>query len=99
SKEAIMVRRMLALVLVAVLVGSVFVPAWSQEMVNGSSEPEPTVVVKPLMAVPLGQREIVIAWQITEGERSALVVLHIWDGGGELVVVPWRSEEHTSVLQ
>lgn len=84
-----MVRRMLALALVAVLVGGVFAPAWGREMVNGSSEPEPGAVVKPLMAVPLGQREIVIAWRITEGERSALVVLHIWDGGRELVVVPW----------
>ena len=84
-----MMRRMLALALVAVLVGSVFMPVWGQEMVNGSSEPEPAAVVKPLMAVPLGQREIVIAWQITEGEQSALVVLHIWDGGRELVVVPW----------
>ena len=84
-----MVRRVLALVLVVVLVGGVFAPAWGQEMVNGSPEPEPAAVVKPLMAVPLGQKEIVIAWQITEGERSALVVLHIWDGGRELVVVPW----------
>jgi len=82
-------RPVLVLLLVAALVAAIFLPTWAQEMANGSSEPEPGAVVKPLMAVPLGQKEIVIAWQITEGERSALVVLHIWDGGRELVVVPW----------
>ena len=82
-------RAATVLMLAAALMAAFFAPAWGQEMANGSSDSEPTAIVKPLMAVPLGQREIVIAWQITEGDRSALVVLHIWDGGRELVVIPW----------
>ena len=83
-------RPVLVLLLVAALVAAIFLPTWAQEMVNGSKQLEvPTASLKAVGAAPIGPGEIVVVWQVTEGDRSALIVLYVWAGGRELVVMPW----------
>lgn len=75
--------------LVAAMLAAFSLPAWA-EMVNGSEvAEEPAVVFQPLGATPLGPGEAIFVWYVKEGDQRALIVLHVWIGGRELVVMPW----------
>jgi len=37
----------------------------------------------------IGHGETVVVWRVIEDEEGALIVLHVWPGGRELVVASW----------
>ena len=90
-----MMRRVLALVLVAALVGGFFMPIFTHQAVaaelewthsNGTQEEKPNVSVQIVTVMPLGPNEILVILLVTKGDGEILVTLWTWPGGRELAV-------------
>ena len=83
-------RQVLSSLLVASLVLAFFVPVTAAEMVNGTEQSEVQIATVDLLTIiPLGPEEVIVVFKAMDDDRNALIVLYRWQGGREVVVVPW----------